>query len=563
MKRIILLFGIILASQFSFAQGFEVNSYQVEVWIDTEGHFDVTERYDLHFSQYKHGIYRNILTKYDLLTSENIKEKREIKIVGVEVPNHKFEASSSFYSRMNGYSQIKIGDPDRTIIGNQTYEIRYRVKNAFLYEEDATRFYWNLKPTDWYPAFKNVSFKIHFPPESEVTLDECFIYSGPIGNNSLSESFQLALNENTLIGTSLTGEQFKYGEAVTALVELKAGSIKEHKPLWPFWNRYGWTLILGLYGFFFYLIWRMIGKDDKVTTTTSYYPPRGIDPAMAGYLINDRQDTSDLISLIPYWGYKGLLKMETIDKKGWFAKDDTRIIKLKDLPSGSPAYQKTLFRELFRHGTGDSVLISKLKNKFYTDMARAKTQLKAAARKYYSPRSRTTRTIVYVALSLLLFLVTPVFLFFWGILAAVTAVVSFIVMLILNRYMIKKNTSGNQVFTELKGFREFIKTAEKGKLEMLLKESPIYFESTMGYAMAFGEFKDWARKFEDLNVPPPNWYSTHSSGLYNMNSFSRSFSDTMSSASATMVSSPSSSGSGSGGGGFSGGGFGGGGGGSW
>ena len=62
MKRIILFFGIILASQFSFAQGFEVNSYQVEVWIDTEGHFDVTERYDLHFSQYKHGIYRNILT---------------------------------------------------------------------------------------------------------------------------------------------------------------------------------------------------------------------------------------------------------------------------------------------------------------------------------------------------------------------------------------------------------------------------------------------------------------------------------------------------------------------
>ena len=98
---------------------------------------------------------------------------------------------------------------------------------------------------------------------------------------------------------------------------------------------------------------------------------------------------------------------------------------------------------------------------------------------------------------------------------------------------------------------------------MLLTDDPGYFESTMGYALAFGMFDKWAAKFNALNVPPPSWYNTTTSQSLSMNNFSKSFSGVMSSVESTMVSSPSSSGSGSSGGGSSGGGFGGGGGGSW
>ncbi|MAB58187.1 MAG: hypothetical protein CL524_11635, partial [Aequorivita sp.] len=77
---------------------------------------------------------------------------------------------------------------------------------------------------------------------------------------------------------------------------------------------------------------------------------------------------------------------------------------------------------------------------------------------------------------------------------------------------------------------------------------------------AFGLFESWAKKFEALNLQPPSWY-TSSTGAFTMHNFSRSFSDSISTAQSTMVSSPSSSSSG--GGGSSGGGFGGGGGGSW
>ena len=126
--------------------------------------------------------------------------------------------------------------------------------------------------------------------------------------------------------------------------------------------------------------------------------------------------------------------------------------------------------------------------------------------------------------------------------------------------MVKKNAKGNAAFSELKGFRNFIKIAEENKLKMLLHDSPSYFETTMGYALAFGLFDQWAKKFEALNLQPPSWY-TSSTGAFTMHNFSRSFSDSIATAKSTMVSSPSSSSSG--GGGSSGGGFGGGGGGSW
>ena len=128
--------------------------------------------------------------------------------------------------------------------------------------------------------------------------------------------------------------------------------------------------------------------------------------------------------------------------------------------------------------------------------------------------------------------------------------------------MVKRNAKGNALLSELKGFKGFIKLAEENKLKMLLKDDPAYFETTMGYALAFGMFDRWAKKFDALNLEPPKWYHSGVSNNRSMSHFSNSFASSMSNVRSNMVSSPSSSG-GSSGGGSSGGGFGGGGGGSW
>jgi uncharacterized membrane protein YgcG len=560
MKKISLLFLLFFGQLTAHAQDFTVTSYAVDITIHEKGYFDVVEKYNLNFEAPKHGIFRDIQTSYDLLNEEDKEETRKIKVSNIEVPGYKFDAPSAFGQKMSNNLRIKIGDADITLEGPQQYEIRYRVENAFIHEKEAIQFYWNIKPSDWNAPFNKIDFKVHLP--NGVTLEEgdCFLYSGTIGSNVPSSNFQSSYSNGTFSGTSKPDVVSSGGEAVTVLLKLPLGSITEIKPFWPFWTNYGWIIILTLVYIAFHAIWKKHGKDDHVTTTTSYYPPKGMDPAMVGYLIDDSGDTADLISLIPFWASNGYLTIEEIDEKGWFAKDDTRLNKLKDLEADAPLYQRQLFNGLF--ASTSEVLVSSLKEKFYTTMSTASGDLKAAAQIYYVNKSRRIKNFTIGGLVILILILTPLFLFFWGIIAAIAVAVLLLFLIIMSQFLIKKNKEGTAILSELKGFKQFIKVAEENKLKMLLKEDPSYFESTMSYALAFGMFDKWAKKFDALNIQPPTWYYSTSGRMMSMNHFSKSFNNSIKSTQSTMVSSPSSSG-GSGGGGSSGGGFGGGGGGSW
>jgi uncharacterized membrane protein YgcG len=535
----------------------------VDIYIHEEGYFDVVENYDLTFNTYKHGIYRNILTNYDLLTEDNIQEKRKIKITKIKVPGHKFDADPAFIQKLSDNLQIKIGDKDVTVIGPQHYEIKYRVYNAFLFEKENIRFYWNIKASDWYTVFEKIDFTVHLPENVALGLDDIFVYTGFTGEAVESKDFKVAYTDGVYTATSNPDFKSYSGQNVTVLVNLPLNSVQEIKPWWPFWTDYGWTLILGSLLLVFYAIWNKYGKDDRVVATTSYFPPSGIDPSMAGFLIDDSEDTQDLISLIPYWGSRGLISMEQIPKKGWFGQDDTKLTRLRPLPDGAPDYEEKIFSGLFgsasAHGEKE-VLISSLKDTFYTKMASAKTMLKQKAQKYYDPQAKKIQTRTIIGILLIGAMLFFIFLFTWGLFAALAVIPVAIFLLFMSVHLVKKNAKGNEILSELKGFRNFIKIAEENKLKMLLQDSPSYFETTMGYALAFGLFEQWAKKFEALNLQPPSWY-TSSTGAFTMHNFSNSFAQSISSAKSTMVSSPSSSSSG--GGGSSGGGFGGGGGGSW
>jgi uncharacterized membrane protein YgcG len=556
------LFCLFIITGFTkgFSQDFTVDNYSVEIHINSEGYFEVYENYDVDFKYHKHGIYRDIITSYDLKTADGSHEKREIKISDVDAPGHLFEASGKFSQRINGTARIKIGDPNKTVIGPVHYKIYYRVDNAFLFEQDYIRFYWNLKSPEWYAPFKKVSFRIYLPNGIRIQEQDIHLYSGLVGNTAESEDFEITYREGAIVGKSKTDFISTYNQSVTLLLNLPVNSIEENKPFWPFWTHYGWLIILGMFALFYYWLFQKFGKDDPSPAAISYFPPDDMDPAMAGFLINDKDDTSDLISLLPYWGTKGLIEIEEIDNKGWFAKDDTRILKLADIPNEYPDYQKTMFNGLFKGGENE-VLISSLKNSFYTTMSSAKIQLKKAAQKFYEPKSRKAYFLSLGGIILTLLIGLPIFFYFWGLIAMIFGLIFGVILIILNQFMVKKNPKGIQLYSELKGFRKFIKTAETDRLKFLLKESPSYFETTMPFALTFGTLDSWARKFNALDISEPTWY--RSSGTHhNMGQFSRSFTNTMNSASSTMVSSPSSSSSG-GGGGSSGGGFGGGGGGSW
>ena len=520
MKKIILLLSFFLVNTFAFAQGFVVKNFTADIYLNSEGYFDVVENYDVEFNQAQHGIYREIITDYKFQTAEGKTEKRNLVIENIEVPSNKFEVSSKREQRMDGKVVIKIGEKDKVVSGLQHYEIKYRVYNAFLFEDDSVQFYWNIKPEGWLAVFLEININIHTPDGTLLSPENCFLYAGDTGVTTPSKDFDYSYSNGVF---SAQSHEYTYsipGQDVTALVKMPLGSIKENFITVPLWQQYGWIGILLFLLFLFWLVWMKYGKDDKVISTTSYYPPKGIDPAMAGYLINDRDDSSDLIAFLPHWASQGFITIEEIPKHGLFSSADMRLTKLKDLPENVPQYEQKFFNGLFggfgfifesyknrktsdkqwveeitnairKQNTGltelvNTVQISSLSNSFYVTMNEAREILKDKAQIYYEAKVEKIIKITILVSFIIGVILFLVFMYIYGPLAAIVSAITCVFIGLMSYYLQKKNKLGNAVLSELKGFKKFIEVAEENKLKMLLQDDPHYFENTMSYALAFG-----------------------------------------------------------------------------
>lgn len=141
---------------------------------------------------------------------------------------------------------------------------------------------------------------------------------------------------------------------------------------------------------------------------------------------------------------------------------------------------------------------------------------------------------------------------------------------------------GRAIMDRIDGFRMYLSTAEKDRLEQMTSNSQdgtppeqtlATFERFLPYAVALGVANQWAEQFQDLvsaaSANPdaegsyqPSWYHGQSWSPASMGAMAAGIGSAMTSAVTAAATSPSSS-SGGGGGGFSGGGGGGGGGGGW
>lgn len=133
--------------------------------------------------------------------------------------------------------------------------------------------------------------------------------------------------------------------------------------------------------------------------------------------------------------------------------------------------------------------------------------------------------------------------------------------------------AGAKILDQIEGFRTFLDTAEKDRLEKLHPPTitPQVFEKFLPYAIALDCENNWSKRFEQeaaaASMEPqhstytPGWYSGSSFGRLGAASFGAAIGSSLASSAASAATSPSSSGSG--GGGSSGGGGGGGGGGGW
>ena len=591
---------------------YTIENYDIDIVVNEDNSFDIEEVITTNFNIEKHGIYRTIPLKNTVTRLDGTTSTNRAKVSNVTV-DHTYETSRSG----NEY-EIKIGSANYTLIGEQTYRINYTYTLGKDPLKDKDELYYNIIGTEWDTVIKRVNFKITMPKDFDE--EKLGFSSGSYG--SIYNDVSYEVTDNMITGSC--NEILLPGEALTVRLELEEGYFTI-----PVNNeKYLMFIVPFIFLVISIFIWYKYGKDDKVVETVEFYPPEDFNSLEIGYLYKGKASSEDVVSLLIYLADKGYIKISETEEQNLFFKNKTfSITKLKEY-DGNNTDEREFFDGLFKYQ--DTVTESDLSNRFYRTINKILKSInsKYNHNKIFEKKSSAKNIfiIIGIIISLMTIVLIPVldygtgeevfgiitaliiyipfyavgiftnmpilFKIFWlgfttlhasiilstlpvkdvfisdpiYLYGLIFGIICIIGMGICLKYLPKRTPYGNEILGRIKGFKNFLETAEKSKLESLVLQDPSYFYHILPYTYVLGVSDKWIKKFETIALESPEWYGSNTA--FTVSSFGNFMNRTMVSAKSSMTSSPSSSGGSSSGGsssggGFSGGGSGGGGGGSW
>ena len=541
-----LLIIILCSSSAIWSQGYVINDYIITVELSKDGYFDVNEIITVTFNEKRRGIKRNIPKK---IMAEG--QVQKISLTNVDVKNYEYSLI-----REGNDKVIRIGNKDTYISGSHTYDISYRVSNAFIYADDHVAFQYNLI-SDWDTSIDKMSYTIILPDYVDLSEEDYVMMTGDSGEFNRHVSMDK-------VGNKITGRSLlKLDPKKNATIAIKFPKTYINKPPAPvpFYKKDKlWFLPLG----FLFLIINFFRKSRQhnvdinsgASVQEEHFPPSEFSPAMVGAYYDYKVNTEDVIALLPYWAEKGYLKIMKGDEELYFKK-------LRNLDSDAPEYQLLVFDSLFK--SDDIVILSELKEKMYMHLHKAKGLLhkELLGKNLYDDNYlKTFRSYWTLALGIFLFASAFAVVFiFQYILTAVGLFILSIAIFVMYAKQPKKSELGIRIHNHLKGFKQFLENSPRETTQRLLNEHPKYFEHIYPYAIALGIDKTWLTRMQQYDINAPYWYGYHDTHHNNTSPSFNDFSNDFDIPEITSVftSAPiSSTGSGSSGGGFSGGGAGGG-----
>ncbi len=627
-KKILLiaiLLCVFLFPTFAHAQGdYEITDYEVNINVNENNTYDVTEKITADFFTYKHGIERLIPQKVTAVRDiDGQTESKNYRILVSDITANT-QASTEI---SDGYYDIRLGDPDTTVIGEQDYILQYTYDPGDDGYSDFDEFYYNIIGPEWTVPISNVSFSITMPKAFDPSkIGFSLGYAGASGYDT--SAIKYSVNEDNTQITGSVNRSLSPQEGLTIRLELPEGYYVGVRQATGPAN----TLLivsLVLLGIAL-LLAALFLRKKKPVQTVEFYPPEGMTSADVGYVIDGLVEDKDIVSLIIYWADKGYMEIHQKEKS-----KDMTFVKKKDLPSSANEYEKMMFDSMFEGG--DQTSISKLKYKFYDTVTSTKAMVRS---KYQSKDNRvftkksvamqnlmaflssvplaamtfinvyeqtfdvfTTAILGFIVLGISYALVsvyiksietwlsakrstkvktligwgigTALFYFLivllsyevFGLMAFLPPVVALVITFLAPNFRVWTE-KGIMWAGRIMGLKNFIQTVELDKLKMMVQEDPQYFYNVLPYAYVLGVTDKWSKQFESIALEPPSWYYGYGYTTFTSVYFTTVLMSSMLYTQAAMVARPNTGSGGMGGGGFSGGGFsgggfGGGGGGSW
>ena len=611
-KIINLLFCIFTFFLFSlncYANDYDITKYDVEIVVDEHNKYSIKENIDTYFNVSKHGIVRRIPLYNNIKRQDGNNEKNRVLISNIKV-SEEFDLS-----RENNNYVLKIGSADKTLTGKHSYTISYDYDIGLDKNNKYDELYFNIIGTNSDTSISNVTFKITMPKEFDASkLGFSYGEYGESNTDNISYDVDGNVITGSFDGTLLAGE------GLNVRMELPEGYFirkSVSSSLLECW--YYIIPILGV--IVAYVVWKKYGKDDQVVDVVSFYPPENMNSLDVAFAKKGSVNSNDAVSLLVYLASKGYIKIVedkksksrfTIQKvkeydgnnkeeelffRGLFKKvwdsissdelNESFYLTINSIltKKNSTANRKELFNSkssnkryilfLFMLITSSlSTIIPALGYKLsdvifsiiicnligivaliivgiiYDNNCTKKGLNSALGFAFFFVLALAVANFTIIGFEYIYY--DTVYLIGFILCMVCTYLIYFFYLIVT-----KRTEYGNKVLGEVNGFKKFLETAEKDKLESLVHDDPAYFYNILTYAYVLGVSDAWIKQFEGIAIAPPEWYE--SADTFDYYRFNRSLNRTIHSASRVMNSVPQSSSGSSSGGGFSGGGFSGGG----
>ncbi|KKB76537.1 hypothetical protein VW35_17290 [Devosia soli] len=610
----------------------EIRAFASDVTLRTDGSVRVIETVDVNAEglEIRRGIYRDIPTVLQGPSGNKIR-------VGLEVESVTRDGSAEIFrvERMGNFERIWIGNPDEFIArGQHRYIITYAMDRMARPFDTYDELYWNATGNYWnFPILRSVA-RVTLP--QGAVIQNMSAFTGSVG--STETAVTITRNSDNQ-ATFRTERELGPGEGMSFAIAFQKGVIafpagvdallQEASDLREVWLPVVAVLLLLLYNFG---AWLRVGRDPpKGTIIPLFHPPKNFSPALTHYVHKwgfANSGWTAMTASIFDLGVKGLVTIKNPD--GSLTVEATGKAPDGPLPVG----EEVLYRYFSGQG---AVTVDKSTGPELARQSRAfMTAIQRENQKIWFNHNfgfaalSVVLTIIMLVGMVALDVLEPVWLivaFVGGIFAAVIGSVIFgvlkqggwqryIVLVFVGIFgfnflgglletfsgvtinsaavaagsmvlitaifavlMRAPTVQGRKVMDEIEGFKLYLETAEKERLN-ITAEPPMTverFERILPYAIALSVEKPWSEHFEaelarnavsDVSSTGynPYWYSGGSRG-FSTGSISNTVSAATTGMAAAMVAAQpvqaSSSGSSGGGGGFSGGGGGGGGGGGW
>lgn len=554
--------------QSSFAKEYYYKDFEVNIKINEDSTFDVTEKQTYYLDGSFGFFNRDIsLNKVDAITDVEVFNEN----------NNLISKNSLDIKSRIGEKHIQWNFPRRNFNGEEkTWVVKYKVHGGISFLKNYDEIYWNAIPSDRSVPIKNVKVIVNLPNDEKFRTDLVKFYS----EQKLFENYYFKHNNTQTI---FVGRDLKPYNNFTIAAGFSKGIVSQ----WAYYIDflkiyYGYILSVIIFlscviiGFIYWYKTER-SREGKRAIVPQYEPPQNLRPAMAEVIVKEKLTNKGLAATIIDLAVRGYVKIEENPKKGFskifyhlvkiiimiiffiifiiivqgifsgtsvwhlkiifllllvsviikFKKEkqssctDYRIIKIKytnnykndsNLKDYEKKYLNALFgpmdyfstKEMKKNQAKARTLYKKIKK--VKDKIYEETELDTGAFEIGLTIEKRKKTI-WAILAFIIFIIFQFFIAIIGLSQLLILILVAGISIVALYVFIKYEARLSDQGIKLKeDWLGFKMYLETAEKYRMQNLKPEFFEKYLPYAMIFGVEKKWAKAFESLHISEPSWY---------------------------------------------------------